>query len=685
MPVAKLSTGGTLDSVKSGDGNDSLDTVVRQTMGKEPHISLSRTGDSPVQWIQLLHALDQQELPGWPLLTPLKVQMEKCEKCAREFCSLVNYRRHIRVHRRSLNFDKESHKIRDMLAAFWDKLSLEDAKDVVSLRDVTLKEVTGPSVIKSLVASLRKPGVWTLPQVYVKAGSTLLDVIHAKPSRLPISSQELFSILDDASERTFLRAGTAESVLKYIFDGEPGRIAFELKNLVACTSFLFELKLVKAWVADKDAEALRCQKLLVEEEEAAQKRQAELLERKKQKKLRQKEQKAREHSNGDGVALVDASSSEGSFLAETVSSSPPDSSSDAPCIVDDGTAFLEPVQLSSTEENNDIEAQFDVSSDHLDSGLVQNVEATMVSVNGRRRQQVPKSLWAGRNGFHDNQSHQVSKLEPVQKLVPAKDRGTVASSNKVWTKKLKVENDEDILRPTLEEAVNQSDESKCELIIGSISIPVTNCILRKKKISLGEVQYCFSTDQGKHKRSNVLEGPANSEGHQFGLNEAATELWMPVSHHGSRGASPVQRANHDAKDGAVLEKLEDRTVADGSCLQSSSSDGDHSKSGEGLTSGYQGTALPQDLQSSTAAAKAFLAERWKEAISAEHVKLVLSEEPELPGFRENQIDISALDFGNQQVDMGRISSPGRNTKAKNRTNPEKGVKTKYIPKQKVAC
>lgn len=29
---------------------------------------------------------------------------------------------------------------------------------------------------------------------------------------------------------------------------------------------------VKAWVADKDAEALRCQKLLVEEEEAAQKK-----------------------------------------------------------------------------------------------------------------------------------------------------------------------------------------------------------------------------------------------------------------------------------------------------------------------------------------------------------------------------------------------------------------------------
>nr|XP_027103753.1 uncharacterized protein LOC113725006 [Coffea arabica] len=679
MPVAKLSTGGTLDSMKSGDGNDSLDTVSRQTVGKEPHISLSRTGDIPVPWFQLLH-----ELPGWPLLKPLKVQMEKCEKCAQEFCSPVNYRRHIRVHRRSLNFDKESHKIRDMLAAFWDKLSLEDAKEVVSLRDVTLKEVTGTSVIKSLAASLHKPGVWTLPQVYVEAGSTLLDVIHAKSSRLPISSQELFSILDDASERTFLRAGTAESVLKYIFGGKPGRIAFELKNLVACTSFLFELKLVKAWVADKDVEALRCQKLLVEEEEAAQKRQAELLERKKQKKLRQKEQKAREHSNGDGVALIDATSSEGSFLAEMCSSSPPDSSPDAPCTVDDGTTFLKPVQLSSTEQNNDIEAQSDLSSGHLDSGLVQNVEPTMVSVNGRRWRQVSKSHWAGRSDFHGNQNHQVSKLEPVQKLVPAKDRGTVVSSSKVWTKKLKVDNDEEILRPTLEEAVNQSDENKCELIIGSISIPVTNCILRKNKISLGEAHYSCSTEEGKHK-SNVLEEPANSDSRQFGLNEAATELRMPKSLHGSRGPSPVQRANHDAQDGVMVDKLEDRTASDGSCLQSSSSDDDHSQSREGLTCVYEGMAMPQGLQLSTAAAKAFLAQRWKEAISAEHVMtLVLSEESDLPGLPENQIDISALDFENGQVDLGRISSTGGITKAKNRTNPEKGVKIKYIPKQKVA-
>lgn len=72
----------------------------------------------------------------------------------------------------------------------------------------------------------------------------LQEVIQAKPSRLPVTSDELFSILDDASERTFLCAGTAESVEKKVFDGEAHKIGFDSKNLVACTSFLFEQKLV---------------------------------------------------------------------------------------------------------------------------------------------------------------------------------------------------------------------------------------------------------------------------------------------------------------------------------------------------------------------------------------------------------------------------------------------------------
>ncbi|KAL3524292.1 hypothetical protein ACH5RR_017126 [Cinchona calisaya] len=702
MSVAKLSAGGTLDSMKSGDGNEPIDTSARQTVGKEPQLSFSRTGESPVQWIQLLNALDQQELPGWPLLTPLKVQMQKCEKCSREFCSLVNYRRHIRVHRRSLNVDKESHKIRDMLAVFWDKLSLEDAKEVVSFRDVILKEIPGSSVIKALAASLHKPVVWTLPQVYVKAGSTLLDIIHGKPSRLPISSLELFSILDDASERTFLCAGTAESVQKYVFDGEAGKVALDMKNLVASTGFLVEQKLVKAWLADKDIEALRCQKLLVEEEEAAQKRQAELLERKRQKKLRQKEQKAREQLNGVKEDLTSAPSSlEGSLLAETCSSPlpPSDSSSDAPDILADLTSCLEPVQFSNNEENDVSETQFDLSTNNLESSIVPSVEPSMVSINVRRRWQVTKSQRTGRNGFHTNQNLQVLKLETVQKHVPTKDQGTLVSGSKVWTKKFKVENDEESLRPKLEAAVNQTKENKCELIIGSIAVPVRNCMTRKKQIGLGEAQHCCDPEPGKHRKNTAFVEPVISDNLHNGVNRAATKLWRPVSRNETRGSSPVQRPNHDSKDGVMLEKPDDRTASDGSCLQAFATDDEDRKSRECSTSLYEGMALPQGLQFSSVAARDFLAQRWKEAISAEHVKLVLSSEPEPPGCPQTQNDSSLLsalvshspessvnvDFENQQLDAVHFSSTGRDAKPKVRTNPNKGVKIKYIPKQKVAA
>jgi len=53
----------------------------------------------------------------------------------------------------------------------------------------------------------------------------------------------LFGLLDDASEKTCL-CGTAESVKRFVFDGNVGKIGLEPKNLVACTSFLLEQKLV---------------------------------------------------------------------------------------------------------------------------------------------------------------------------------------------------------------------------------------------------------------------------------------------------------------------------------------------------------------------------------------------------------------------------------------------------------
>jgi len=71
----------------------------------------------------------------------------------------------------------------------------------------------------------------------------LQGIAQSRPSSFPISSQLLFGFLDDASEKTWL-CGTTESVKKYVFDGDAGKICLELKNLVACTGFLIEQKLV---------------------------------------------------------------------------------------------------------------------------------------------------------------------------------------------------------------------------------------------------------------------------------------------------------------------------------------------------------------------------------------------------------------------------------------------------------
>lgn len=362
-------------------GQESFDKLIRQTIGKDPLLSFSRSGENSVHLINLLHALDQHSgnklsksstvelgidptdcvqenigggpfltelngvkesihnnvketgsfgkglqnsteqmpslkfpeavvafaqaaakvngepekyLPGWPLLS--KVQMIKCEKCSRDFCSHFNHRRHIRVHRRLLHFEKEdSQKKRADLAEFWDKLSVEDARQIVSLKNTMLEETPGPSIVKAMSAFIRKP-LPSLPQLYVKAGTALLDVVQSKPSKFPLSAADLFTILDDASEKTFLCAGTALSVQKFVFGAETKKLILEFRNLVASMGFLVELKLVNAWLVDKDAEALRCQKMLVEEEEAAERRQAELLERKRLKKLRQKELKEKEQA-----------------------------------------------------------------------------------------------------------------------------------------------------------------------------------------------------------------------------------------------------------------------------------------------------------------------------------------------------------------------------------------------------
>lgn len=642
MPVAKVLGASTPDAMKIDEGTDSLDTFIRQAVGKEPLFSLSRTSDNPVQWIQFLHQLDQQDLPGWPLLAPMKVQMQKCDKCAREFCSPMNYRRHMRVHRRSLNFHKDPQKYRDLLGAFWDKISCDEAKEIMSFQDVNLEEVPGSSIVMNITANLRKPAFLSLPQVYVKAGSALVDIILGRPSRFPITSQELFSILDDASERTFLCAGTADTLQKYVFDGDAGKIGLEIKNLIACTSFLVEQKLLKACLADKDAEALRCQKLLFEEEEAAQKRQAELLERKRQRKLRQKEQRIRDQLKVDVYA------------ASTEASSPQSSIEVDSCIIDESfSTSLEPFQLSSSDNDIDIEAQGGSTSDHSDYAI--KTEHQKVHKNGFHhyvaRWQVPNSLKSRRNNFHADRS---LKWEHAHKQ---REQRAAVGGGKVWTRKPKSEygSGEIVKMRVQNDAINQTDQNNSQLMIGSISVTVRNCSGEQHKVnSLAEVQENCNTCQLAESTSREVLGSNTSS-----VKEAdQTQSTM---------------SNHDPCELNVNE--------------SKSTNDSHSP----MKDGEKQEGRPFCVHE----AKAFLAQRWKEAASGEHVKLVLSsfELPFQPDAHNNHYSSESQErvilgsAENRLINTGVGASPTHgngNVKPQVRTKLEKGMKIKYIPKRRPA-
>lgn len=647
MPAEKPKTATSLDVMKSEEPKDSIDNIIRHAIGRDSFTPFQRAENSPVQWIQMFQALDQQDLPGWPLLTPLKVQMQKCDKCTREFCSPINCRRHIRVHHRLKKLDKDFVNIRNLLGAFWDMLSPDEAKEVVSFKDVLLEGVPGSSFVKALSTLVRKSSFPALPQVCLRAGIALLDIVQGRSSRYPISSEELFCILDDASEKTFL-LGTAVSMQKYVFDGEAGKIGLEIKNLVACTSFLLEQKLVKAWLADKDAESLRCQKLLMEEEEAAKKRQAELLERKRQKKLRQKELRAREQGLMDTAESQDSidDSLEVASPTETSSSS---TSSDrdrqnSDTVPDEVPSALEPIQSSNTDEDIDCESQIR-SSNGQDAAYGQDFERQIEKggqrhIVGGRRQARSQRVIA--NGFHVGQNPH--KPGGVQKHAPIRDRAVQLgnSASKIWSQKYKPVDDVESLKTIADaEARNQQNQEKAskEVLIGSISIPITlrDCYRdRDEAKNVAETPSCAQADPQAPKKSQEKLGQADSNG-----NRSMAKCWRQVSH-GSRNTKPGNNGSRESEvEEANAEKEADLTKV------------------VKTKYAHPENHFPFDLK----IAKEFLAQRWKVAREGEHMIVTSDSEP--------------------SQNAAGIEETTRNAaQARFRTKPEKGTRLKYVPKQR---
>ncbi|WOK94873.1 hypothetical protein Cni_G03578 [Canna indica] len=687
------------------EGHDSLNNIIRHTIGKEQFLPFVRTGgkerpfelwkgetaemnevkdatslkengsikgtknsSDQMQALRIPEAVlafaqaaarangePEKYLPGWPLLSPPKVQMQKCEKCSREFCSTVNYRRHILVHRRSLNIDKDFPRNREYLGAFWDKLSLDEAKEILSFASMAIEEVNGLSVISSLSSWIRKPLFSSLPQSYVKAGSALLDVIQEKPASSPISSTEFFGVLDNASEKTFLCTGTAVSIQKFVFSGEVAKIALEMKNLISCVSFMLEQKLVKAWLADKDAEALRCHKLLMEEEEAAQRRQAELLERKRLKKLKQKEQKSKDiFEEENKISSPGTDEGKVDFSGMSSPRKPYHSDSCTPEISENQDHHA-PVL---TKSQDKMHACTEVADQNADQHQMDHKHPLI-----HTQHLVSKPKRNIQNGFSGQVPAAKSSVPMRYGLV--KDlKASSVTGHKIWTRKNK----------RLEVPYNRMDKThqnhsasidSSEVIIGSISVYLGN----------GDRSSCQGKLIKSHTRHNNVKQPP------------AAMLWKPVGFHESA----------DDTTSMSITRADNLAVSSAEASDQGSPNENHLALIDKVDSAYNDT-LPVQTNAgpaffSSKIAEAFLARRWEEAIAADHVKLVLTSEtescscPDTPEYDFHEAMPESHDSfrrgtsgrsGNITVGVGSIES----YKPKFRTKPEKNCKLKYVPKQK---
>ncbi|KAF7044688.1 hypothetical protein CFC21_053883 [Triticum aestivum] len=529
-------------------------------------------------------------LPGWPLFSPPKMQLTKCAKCPREFCSSVALRRHTRVHRRALKIDKDFPKNRDHLAAFWDKLTVDQAQAILSLEGVAIEETSALFILTSLSSWMCKPGYASLPLPYARAGNELLDLIQTAASRLPISSNELFIMLDEASENTFLCTNAADAgfVQKFLFDGEVEKVATELKNVVACTSYILEQKLVEAWSADKAAEALRCQKLLVEEEDAAQKRQAEIMERKRMKKLRQKEQRLKDlKDEGTMVQLPEvvdgATSSPGIQSLEAVSGpglheqeDPQHLQLSAPVPSDDNGCNGEDANCGSGQE--------------IDTAAVFREQAMATSNLDRAENLPPNSSVSG-------SSATASKHPSSSSVRHSRHRepnvGAATNKSKTWAWKVRTGVEERCPKGEPDVDANQetaplNTDKNSQVLIGSISVAIE--------------------DGGGCSQDSKDNHPAPPESDSNTLNDPVAKVMQPTSHD--------ENGCEDANGGTITPAAEDHSPSSIMTDESGSVCGNvESAESVGLQRGT--------MMSSGQEAAAFLSQRWKEAVAGDHVKLVL--------------------------------------------------------------
>lgn len=283
------------------------------------------------------------------------------------------------------------------------------------------------------------------------------------------------------------------------------------------------------------------------------------MERKRLKKLRQKEQRAKELSDGEKVdskiSMVDTA--EGSSGSTGTPS--PRSPSESVLNTSEASLNQDPLSLGPIRprdlrlDENFRQPLHAEGADQISGHQTQTVNVRWKPITSQRL--LPKQIRKSLNGSHTGQAP-TAKSSGFIWHGNYKDSKSVPSANghKIWTPKSKPDsesegaNERDIVvrEQTEEQPEEVALSDKTKVLIGSISV------------ALGEGN--VHAQNGTMRLDNFPEKLAKTDS-----SRAAVKLWRPVSHHGSGGSSTTQSDQTNAKMDGVPAVVADQMSSGTDC------------------------------------------------------------------------------------------------------------------------
>nr|TKW18294.1 hypothetical protein SEVIR_5G422101v2 [Setaria viridis]TKW18295.1 hypothetical protein SEVIR_5G422101v2 [Setaria viridis] len=177
----------------------------------------------------------------------------KCSKCLEEFCTEINYERHLEAHVPTSKAALNRSWNKDAFAKYWDQISDEDAYSILSHGDQTVEKSHGSPVdpiFKKWI--LGSEFLVTPPEVrdalkQLKQLKHLMERKREKPS-----SDVLLGILKVGSEGTFFSTNLPEGGFSFV---EAGKSQNTTRTMLTYFSLRVEEVLAKKWYTEKTVQA----------------------------------------------------------------------------------------------------------------------------------------------------------------------------------------------------------------------------------------------------------------------------------------------------------------------------------------------------------------------------------------------------------------------------------------------